>query len=222
MSNHKNRLQILKQSGFQPINILDIGAYEGEWTRLAKEVFPVSHFTMIEANSDKVKILESVGETLITVLGEYDTGQVLYYKCKNGVPTGNGIYKENTSFEFDSELRYSKRLDSVVNKTYDLIKMDVQGAELDIIKGGLETVKKAEYLLLEMQTIEYNINAPMASDVIAYLQKHNFILCDIFDLMYDQKGKLIQLDALFRNGERHGAEGRNGNTKRSFTIKTEE
>lgn len=214
MDNHKNRLSYYKKLGFNPQNILDIGAYEGAWTKMIKNIFTSANVTMIEGNQEKKETLEKIGETIIAVLSKTDDDQILYYKCKNGIPTGNGIYKENTSFKFEPEVRFSRKLDSVVTKDYDLIKMDVQGAELNIIKGGTETIKKAKYLLLEMQTAEYNIGAPMASDVVSYLNQHNFTLCDVFDLMYDQTGQLIQLDALFRNGEINEPTRRDGNTKR--------
>lgn len=220
MDNHKKRLIYYKNQGFNPQNILDIGAYEGAWTLMVKDIFASANVTMIEANTDKVKTLEEIGETRIAVLGKTDGDQTLYYKCKNGIPTGNSVYKENTEYKFEPEVRFCKTLDNFVTKDYDFIKMDVQGSELDIIKGGMNTIKKAEYLLLEMQTVDYNIGAPMASDVISYLQQHNFMLCDVFDLMYESTGKLIQMDALFRNGEINESPRRNRNTTRQFAVKT--
>ena len=187
---------------------------------MAKEIFTTSSFTLIEANTEKLELLQEIDEAFISVLGSENGKQVSYYKCKDGVPTGNGIYKENTSFEFEPELRFCRTLDSLVDKQYDLIKMDVQGAELDIIKGGDKTIKEAEYLLLELQTSVYNIGAPMASEVVSYLNDISFTICDIFDLMYDQKGQLIQTDVLFRNGEINESQRRNRNTKRIFTLKT--
>ena len=41
----------------------------------------------------------------------------------------------------------------------DLIKIDVQGAEVDIIKGGLNTINNAKRLIVELQHTEYNQGA---------------------------------------------------------------
>jgi hypothetical protein len=77
--------------------------------------------------------------------------------------------------------------------------MDVQGSELDIIKGGLDIIKKTRFLLLELQILEYNKNAPMLTEVLAYLKKINFDLADVFDLLYSSTGSLIQIDGFFVN-----------------------
>ena len=45
-----NSLKKLKSFGFEPINILDIGANKGKWTLLVKKkVFPLAKYTLIEA-----------------------------------------------------------------------------------------------------------------------------------------------------------------------------
>ena len=62
--------------------------------------------------------------------------------------------------------------------------MDVQGSELDIIKGGLDIIKNTIFLLLELQTQEYNKGAPRIEEVISFLKDINFEFIDIFDLLY--------------------------------------
>lgn len=46
-------LQNLKQMGFDPAFVLDIGAYEGYWTRNFLEKFPTSKVLMFEAQKSK-------------------------------------------------------------------------------------------------------------------------------------------------------------------------
>lgn len=200
MDNHLKRFQAYRKLGFFPNSILDIGAYEGHWTKMIRQIYPTATNTMIEANKDKKEILEKIGNTYIAVLGEQEGKEIDYFRCKDGVPTGNGIYQENTQFKFEPEKRICTTLDTLFDEhdRFDLIKMDVQGAELDIIKGGLRTIKKSESLLLELQMTEYNLGAPMAQDVICYLADRGFEFIDIFDLMY-LNNRLIQIDALFRN-----------------------
>jgi FkbM family methyltransferase len=204
MDNHRKRLQYYKDQGSIFNKVLDIGAYEGEFYLMFKEFFPKADILMIEANEEKESRLKSIGPYKIALLGSEDNKEVDYYKCKDGIPTGNGIYKENTQFKFESEKKKSITLPTLLGSDngYDLIKMDVQGSELDIIKGALPIIKKTDSLLLELQTLEYNKGAPMASDVISYLQGIGFDMVDILNLMYSEN-HLIQVDVLFINRNRN-------------------
>jgi len=194
------RFNFYKSKGIDFNEVLDIGAFEGYWTKDFKEIFPDSNVLMIEANSDKEEKLEKIGKYKIELLGDQDGKEIKYFKCQHkGIETGNTVFEENTKFKFLPEIRFTKKLDTLFpNKSFDLIKMDVQGSELDIIKGGSLVIKNTKYLLLELQTAEYNKGAPRAEDVISYLKNINFQFIDIFDLIY-RNGCLIQFDAFFQN-----------------------
>ena len=200
MKRHFLRLQELKKTllkDFSPKKILDIGAYKGEWTRNAKKIFLDSSFFLIEANKDLEDFLKLTGENYkISVLGSENNKMINYFKCKNFPhPTGNSIFKEKSKFIFEPEERKTDKLDSIFknNEIFDLIKIDVQGSELEIIKGGNDTVKKTRFLILELQISEYNEGAPMINEVVSYLKDLNFVLVDILDFIYSE-GELIQCD----------------------------
>jgi FkbM family methyltransferase len=200
MDNQRKRLEYYKKVDINFKKVLDIGAYEGEWTKMFKSFYPEADVLMLEANIDKESFLKDIGQYKIAVLGKEDNKEVDYYKCLDGVPTGNGIYEENTQFKFEPEKRTSTTLTTLLgsNDGYDLIKMDVQGSEKDIIEGALPIIKNTKFLLLEMQTVQYNKGAPRLSEMIHYLHSIDFEFIDIFDLKYD-RDCLIQMDALFIN-----------------------
>jgi len=200
MNPHEKRFNHYKNININFKSVLDIGAYEGQWSRLFTSIYPDANILMIEANKEKEKILKEIGNYRIALLGEKDNETVDYYKCLNGVPTGNGIYPENTEYEFKPEKRRTITLPTLLGseKGFDLIKMDVQGSELNIIKGALPIIKKTKYLLLELQTYPYNKGAPQIEEVISYLHGLNFGFIDLFDLMYSNN-HLIQVDGLFIN-----------------------
>ena len=128
----------------------------------------------------------SKNEYVIALLGDSEK-KVTFYKvrkdkiskCSNN--TGHSIYKENseqyTGEEYESEERDMQRLDSIFvteETTFDLIKMDTQGSELDIINGGVDLIKKAKILIMEISFEECNIGAPRSTEVINFLEDLNF------------------------------------------------
>ena len=200
MNPHEKRFNHYKNIKINFKSVLDIGAYEGQWSRLFTSIYPDANVLMIEANKEKEKTLKEIGNYRIALLGEKDNETVDYYKCLDGVPTGNGIYQENTEFKFTPEKRRTITLPTLLGseKGFDLIKMDVQGSELNIIKGALPIIKNTKYLLLELQTYQYNKGAPLIEEVVSYLHGLGFGFVDLFDLMYSNN-HLIQVDGLFIN-----------------------
>ena len=89
-------------------------------------------------------------------------------------------------------------LDSLFNgKNFDLIKIDTQGSEIDILKGGIETMKKASFIILEMPFLgEYNKGAPDFYDHIIFMKKHGFVPYDLPE-QHRANGILIQIDIIF-------------------------
>ena len=198
---HFKRLRFHKNKGINFKNVLDIGACNGSWSLLVKSIFPGVNILMLEANNDKEHILKKIGNYKIALLSSEANKEVNYYKSLSDDASGNSIYLENTNYKFIPEKRITTTLKLIVPKdiNYDLIKMDVQGSELDIIKGGLDIIKKTKFLLLELQIFEYNKDAPMLSEVLTYLKNINFDLVDVFDLLYSSSGSLIQIDGFFVN-----------------------
>lgn len=200
MENHKKRIAYYNKVNINFKKVLDIGAYEGNWTKSFKEFYPNADVLMIEANTEKESVLKEIGNYKIAVLGKTDDEEVNYYKCLDGVPTGNGIYPENTDYKFEPEKRKAITLSTLLGSDdgFDLIKMDVQGAERDIIQGSLPIMANTKFLLLELQTVQYTKGTPRFSEMVTYLHDLGFEFVDIFDLKYD-RDCLIEMDCLFIN-----------------------
>ena len=79
----------------------------------------------------------------------------------------------------------------------DIVKIDVQGAEIDIIKGATETLKDTKYLILELQHKELNIGAPLADQAIIYLESIGWKLISNYNKNVDLGG--VDGDYLFIN-----------------------
>jgi FkbM family methyltransferase len=132
--------------------VLDIGAHVGLFTKEMYDVFPNAEYHMVEANyecEDKLKEI-SFAKYYMELLSDSEK-EIEYYMNKNSpTSTGNSYYKE-ISHHFSNDnlktvIRNSKTLDTMfLDKTFDFIKLDTQGSELDIIRGGKELIKKNEH-----------------------------------------------------------------------------
>lgn len=80
---------------------------------------------------------------------------------------------------------------------FDLIKLDVQGAELAVLQGGEALVRQCAFLLLELPFMGmYNHGAPSFAESIAYLDGLGFVPYDLPE-MHRESGVLLQIDILF-------------------------
>ena len=189
---------------FNPSNILDIGANDGYFANLCRTIWPTSNLTLVEANpfwSDTLK--EKNYKHIITLLGNEKKQSVDFYvNKKDKGSTGCSMYKEISSFFDENNCEtislQMNRLDDITNETFDFIKMDTQGSELDIIKGGLDTIKKCKYLLIEVSLIPLNENGPLKEDIVRFLSRNDIKPVDVlYDHIID--GELTQQDVLFVN-----------------------
>src|SRR6056300_560258 len=112
--NQKSRINHLKHLGLHPKNILDIGAYRGNWATEIKKIFTESKVLMIEGNEENREYLRQIGLPYhISVLYK-EVCEKEYYKCQTGCGKGNTIYKENTFFPFEKEAVQCNTLDNLL------------------------------------------------------------------------------------------------------------
>jgi FkbM family methyltransferase len=160
----QNRLRALKESGFDPKAILDVGANMGDWTKEMKSIFPDARFFMLEANVQHKSSLEKIGSPFrIAAVGHVDGEEVVFYKTAvpeiRGSNTGAGIFKElNKHFEGENlveERVIMRTIDSLVEESgesgpFHLVKVDVQGAEIVALQGAQKVLQNAAFVLLEL------------------------------------------------------------------------
>lgn len=212
---HPRLDSFLKQVvNFYPKYVIDIGAHIGMWSRYTKSVFPNSNFFLIEANNDcKPDLLETEFDFEIALLAEENNISKTYYKINNGDSSGNSVYRERTTAYDDNnctgyEIK-TKTLDTILeqkNIEPDFLKLDVQGSELDVLKGATNTLQKVEFVLLEIEVAEFNEGAPSFFQILDFMDKKGFEIFDLIELKYmphslclcnSQKGRLNEMDILF-------------------------
>lgn len=135
-----------------------------------------------------------------------EPGEIDFVQMELPITTGSSIYPEQTTFARSTTRMQMVTLDRVLsdfpNQRFDLLKLDVQGAELDVIAGAKATLPKIEVIVIELSLLEYNKGGPHIGDVVSKLNTLGFQMFDVYPLSRHRSGALIQADAIFA---RHGA-----------------
>lgn len=198
-------LRNLKRAGFQPRRIVDIGAYRGEWSRTASAIFTDSQFFMIEAQENMRAHLDQLVQenparfSFCIALLAAEKDQILdFYE----MASGSSVYPEISDVPRTKRALRTRTLDEVLEAARfgrpDFMKLDVQGFELEVLKGAAQSLQHCEGLLVEVSLLPYNEGAPDMFEVMTFLEQRGFCVYDICSLIRRPgDGALFQTDLLF-------------------------
>ena len=211
--NPKDTLYRLKNLGINPELVVDAGAYHGLWTKAYSTFFPDAKWLLVEPQKQFNTIIKNNLNSLSIefVLSNYllyhtDDVELDFFVVKStDIKTGSSIYKENRpqgDLDLASTKVKAKTLDflceehQLLNKK-TFLKLDLQGAEMDCLKGSSRLLESTIAILLETNILDYNIGSPIYNDVDNYLHSLGFRLFDIAEIHRLQDGRLNQLDFIY-------------------------
>jgi len=194
------RLRQLAEVGFSPKVIYDIGASQGLWARSAMGVWPSAQVVGFEPNLSRVESLNRLAA---------ERSQFRFYTCFLGAKEQMVQYSDQgdqtSLFLAGSESASTapmRLLDSLVVENRlpspDFVKLDVQGAELEVLTGGLKTVEHSEVILAEASLYRLREDMPTAFELWSWLDSKGFALYDVVSVLRREKDDaLVQMDLLF-------------------------
>ncbi|HJU10839.1 MAG TPA: FkbM family methyltransferase, partial [Candidatus Binataceae bacterium] len=199
----------LKDFGYSPATIYDIGAAGGRWSFEISQVFPQASFTLFEPLADAERYRERLkhvleahpGFRLYPVALSSGNGQQEMSVFRNIV--GSTLIDLPIGEYVQSKMSVeSWRLDDFVAHMRlsrpNIIKMDVQGFELEVLKGAVRTISEADILLMETWLYrEYGPRTPLLNEIITFLSPLAFQLTDFGGTYVGQRHRLCSIDAFF-------------------------
>jgi hypothetical protein len=78
-----------------------------------------------------------------------------------------------------------------------LIKLDVEGDELEVLRGSESVLKYCEYLALEVALRDIFVGGSRIEHVVQYLAERDFLIDDILEPAYGPAGNLTMVDLAF-------------------------
>jgi FkbM family methyltransferase len=205
MNNLKWTLQNLGRIGKPLEQIVDVGAYEGEWTDEVLAVFPQARSLMVEGQPAKEPILRSTtakhGDQVkiaIGLVGSEPKDQVEFYEME----TGSSVLYEQCNADRKKVTRSMTTVDLLVEKNgiqrIDLLKIDVQGYELEVLRGATKSLAKTDLVLLEVSLLPIIKGAPLMPETVSFMSERGFTPYEICSLMRRPlDDALWQVDMLF-------------------------
>lgn len=173
---------------FNPSLVIDVGANVGDFYREAAAQWPAALFFLIEGNEacrGRLEPLQSPSIRVEIALLSDQTKTVPFHTRRDAPTcTGSSIYRENTEFYEGDKAEINQietcTLDSLVDWSdlldvqTILLKIDVQGSELDVLRGGFATLTLCDAVILEVSLTNYNERAPLVQEVDAFMTAYGW------------------------------------------------
>jgi FkbM family methyltransferase len=80
-----------------------------------------------------------------------------------------------------------------------MLKLDVQGYELEALRGCEELLERFKYVYAECSFMELYSGQALVHDIVHWLGERGWCLRGVYNMIYDCRGKSVQADFLFEN-----------------------
>lgn len=193
--------------GLKPATVIDVGAAEGSFTRACKLIFPRASYVLIEPLQEFAAALAELrlsvpGVSVRQVAAASRAGEVTFHVHSDLY--GSSLLLENEGGPVNGTPRTvpAVTLDELVGAEGAsgpfLLKLDVQGAELDVLAGAPRTLAASELVVAEVSLYQAFENGPQLADVIAFMKARGFVAYDVYGFLYRPlDGALACVDIAF-------------------------
>jgi FkbM family methyltransferase len=200
--------------------VVDIGANIGQFSLLAWRLFPQARIHAFEPQSVPaerfLKLFPPGSRATLyraaigTRAGEIEMHISRRHDCSSLLPISATMTKVFPGTEEVGVARVSigplasfLSPDDIVAPA--LLKIDVQGAELDVLHGCGDMLERFLYVYVELSFVALYVGQALCDECIAYLRTRGFRMRGIHNLCEDRQGGSIQADFLFVRDECHAS-----------------
>jgi FkbM family methyltransferase len=192
--------------------LVDVGANRGQFALIFHKLFPQASIHSFEPLEEPAQIFKRIFSNDPNVklytcaIGREKTTATIHITKDDDSSSMLPITKMQTSM-FPGSIEKEKRqvtilplsqaLGSAPIPPATLLKIDVQGFELDVLLGCEDILNRFSHLYIECSFVELYEGQALAHRIIAWLEQRNFVISGVHNLYYDAAGRAVQGDFLF-------------------------
>lgn len=202
-------IEALSRLSFQ--TVVDVGANRGQFAVMARRLFPqaqiysfeplgepAARFTEALGQDDRVRLFPcaigpTAGPASIYVTSRDDSSSLLRPgSAQTEIFGGQTARKDEIAV-----CRLSDCLEAGAIQGPALLKVDVQGGELDVLQGSADLIDQFEALYIECSFIQLYEGQPLFGDISRWAEEHGFRLGGVYNQYVDPRHGPVQADFLF-------------------------
>ena len=198
----------LKELGFQPNAIFDVGSSHAGWSRVVASVFPSAEFHLFEPLVDFKPFYKAQSDLSIAANPNFSLHKIALGDRNQDVRLFSdvegysaSVLRSPTAFPERFDVRMATLKAYVSEKalpTPDILKMDVQGGELLVLRGAGDLVDAIRVLQAETWFVRgYGPETPLFYEVMEFLRSKGLLLFELGERFYDDAHQLYCCDAFF-------------------------
>ena len=179
-------IENMKRNGFDPKVIADVGAFKGEFTEEVGKTFPDARFFMFEANPNKEEGLRAFekkyganAKLFMSCLGSTAGQEVTFHQME----MASSVLDEHFDQKANTVTLKTQTLDNIFTAEnipkVDFIKLDVQGYEVEILKGFTKYMPTVDAIFIEVSLLDIHKGVPLFRDVVEFMYGFGFVAYDI-------------------------------------------
>jgi len=198
--------------------VVDIGANKGQFALAVRKCSPTARIISFEPLAEPAEKYRSVflGDNLVVLhevaIGEQSGQQTIHLSRREDSSSLLPITsRQNSLFPGTDEVGSAEIRVAPLNEYLDseriecpaILKIDVQGYELQVLRGCEDLIRKFDFVYVECSFVELYSGQALANEVVDWLHARGLLLTGVYNLSYAPSGLAVQGDFLF---SRHAGE----------------